>query len=221
MKKRFATKTALALSVCMLTLWVAMGTNATVAWFTDTTDSVRNTFVVGDMHLKVSYKNDLITQYAPVEEDTPIFHDRALYEPGYTQVVYLHIENPGTVDFDYKLAVDVLDYSENTNMLGRRFCLPPSLRFGVVFGADEPELDRQLADTLAVRELDDYTLNTYSQNDPVTVAAGEDRYAAIVLQMPTWVGNEANWAGPRTGEQGPRVKLGITAFAQQAGTGLI
>lgn len=217
MKIRYATKTALALSVCLLCAWILLGTNATVAWFTDTTDTARNTFVIGDMHLKVSYKNDLLTQYVPVKEDTHLFHDRAIYEPGYTQVVYLQIENAGNVDFDYKLAVDVLDYNTSTNVLGKSFCLPPYLRFGVCFGADEAELDRRLAQELAQNDLDRYRLNTYSQIDPITVRGGDIRYAALVLRMPTWVGNEANY---RKGADQPRVDLGITVFAQQANTGL-
>ena len=217
MKFHKGTKSAMTLSMCLLLIWIMLGANATVAWFSDTTDTHRNTFVVGDMYLKVSYKNDFVTQYAPVVEDTPIFHDRAIYEPGYMQVVYLKIENAGNVDFDYKLAVDVLDYNSSTNTLGSSFCLPPYLRFGVCFGADEAELDRELVRRLSQNSLADYTLNSYSQLDPVTMRGGETRYAALVLHMPEWVGNEAN---RRKDADTPWVKLGVTVFAQQANTGL-
>ena len=217
MKIKNATKTALTLTVCFMLAWTLLGTHATVAWFTDTADTAKNTFVIGDMHLKVKYKNDLVTQYAPLKPDTPLFVERAIYEPGYTQVVYLQVENAGDVDFDYKLAVNVLDYNTSINALGVSFCLPPYLRFGVCFGADEADLDRQVAQQLAQHKLDDYKLNSYSQPDPVTVLAGDIRYVALVLYMPTWVGNEANG---QKGARTPKVELGVTVFAQQAGTGL-
>lgn len=217
MRKPITTKNALALSVCLFLLWIMLGANATVAWFTDTTDPVKNTFIIGDMHLKVSYKNDVITTYTPVRERTSIFPDQALYEPGYTQVVYLEIENAGSVAFDYKLAVNVNNYTWSTNSYGRTFCLPPYLRFGVVFGAGEAELQRQLAQALATNEMEEYTLNTYSQVDTVTLAQGDVRYAALVIYMPEQVGNEANC---QKGAPVPEVELGVTVFAQQAGTDL-
>lgn len=217
MKKKRATKTALALSVCLFLLWIYLGANATVAWFSDTTDPVKNTFIIGDMHLKVSYKNNAAAGYMPVREGTSIFHDRALYEPGYTQVVYLRMENAGTVDFDYKLAVDVVNYTMSINHYGGQFCLPPYLRFGVLFGADEADLERQLARQYARNEMGEYTLNTYSQADPASVAPGDVRYAALVVYMPDQVGNEANHSSD---VPGPQVELGVTVLAQQAGTSL-
>ena len=217
MRKRIKTKYALALSVCLFLLWVLLGANATVAWFTDTAEPVKNTFIIGDMRLKVFYKNDVVTEYVPVRDNTSIFPDRALYEPGYTQVVYLKIENAGTVDFDYKLAVDAGKYTTSTNAYGRTFCLPPYLRFGVVFGATEAELERQLARDYADNEMEAYTLNTYSEVDPVTMAAGDIRYAALVVYMPEQVGNEANHDPDA---DAPQVELGVTVFAQQAGTNL-
>lgn len=217
MKKRITTKNALALSVCLFLLWVLLGANTTVAWFTDTAAPVTNTFIVGDMHLMVFYKNDVITEYTPVQENTSIFPDRALYEPGYTQVVYLKIENAGTVAFDYKLAVDASKYTKSINHYGSTFCLPPYLRFGVVFGASEAELERRLARENADNEMGAYTLNTYSRVDPETVAAGDIRYAALVIYMPEQVGNEANHSPDVLA---PQVDLGVTVFAQQAGTDL-
>lgn len=215
MKQRNATRTALALSAFLFVFWIFMGANATVAWFSDTTQTAKNTFIVGDMNLDVEYKNGFVTTYMDLEDGSTVFNEKALYEPGYTQVVWLKIENKGTVDFDYKLSVDVNSYSTSINYYGASFCLPPYLRFGVVFGDSEPELERKLAQAMATHSLDDLRLNTYSELDPVTVLAKRTRYAAVVVYMPETVGNEANY---QKGAPVPQVNLGMTVFAQQAGT---
>lgn len=214
---RFA-KRALILSVCMLILWAAMGTGTTIAWFTDTTPVVKNTFLIGYLDLDVYYKNDVVTEYTPVENDTPVFNDEALYEPGYTQVVYLKIENKGEIDFNYKLSVIRNSYQDSINTLGTTLHLPKYLRFGVVFGADEPSLTRDVARALTEPEtMEALLLNQYSREDTQTVPVGGVRYAALVVFMPEEVGNEANYMA---GAKVPMVELGLTVYAQQAGTEL-
>lgn len=220
MKQHKATRTALTLSAFLLVFWIMLGTNATLAWFSDTTQTAKNTFVIGDLNLNVKYKNGFVTTYMDMDENSKVFNEHALYEPGYTQVVWLEIENRGTVDFNYKIAVDVSDYTTSTNRFGARFCLPPYLRFGVVFGDSEAQLNRQLAQAVDDGGLGDYMdvpLNTYSEKDEVTVKAGRTRYAAVVVYMPETVGNEANY---QAGYDVPQVDLGMTVFAQQAGTPL-
>lgn len=213
MKKIPYTKAALTFSLCLLILWAILGTGATIAWFTDSPEVDRNSFQVGLLDLKVSYKNDVVTEYTPVDKDTPVFNDRALYEPGYTQAVYLKIENDGDVAFNYKLSVDMTDYTDSVNVSGEKLHLPDYLRFGVVFGASEAELNRALARENATEDMEVYCLNTYSEMDTVTVAPGEARYAALVVFMPEEVDNAANHRG-----EAPAVELGITVYAQQAGT---
>ena len=115
-------KVALAASACLFVLWWVLGTGATLAWFTDS-ESVRNDFQVGKLDLDVSFKNDVVTEYTPLDNSTAVFNDRALYEPGYTQVVYLKIENKGDRAFDFKTAVSVTDYTQAINYYGQEFCL--------------------------------------------------------------------------------------------------
>lgn len=214
---RFA-KRGLILSVCMLILWAAMGTGTTIAWFTDTTPVVKNTFLIGYLDLDVYYKNDVVREYTPVENDTPVFNDQALYEPGYTQVVYLRIENNGEIDFNYKLSVDRNSYQDSINTLGTTLHLPQYLRFGVVFGADEASLTRDVAQALTEREtMEALLLNQYSKADTETVPVGGVRYAALIVFMPESVGNEANY---QAGAKVPMVELGLTVYAQQADTPL-
>ena len=114
MQKNKWRKAALALSACLFIIWWALGTGATLAWFSDS-DTVRNEFKVGLIDLDVSYKNDIVTEYTPLQDATKAFYDEALYEPGYTQVVYLKIENNGNVDFNYKVAVTVKNVTVGKN----------------------------------------------------------------------------------------------------------
>lgn len=212
MNKRF--KKALLLSACLLLMWLVFGTGTTLAWFTDVTATARNSFVVGKMELDVSYKHDGMTDYEPVDSETAIFNDAALYEPGYTQVVYLKIQNHGTIDFNYKLSVDRYSFDDSVNVYGGTLHLPDHLRFGVIFADSEPELDRLTARALTEPEtIEELPLNLYSRTDTVSVAVNGERYAALILFMPEEVGNEANYM---KNHNPPQVKLGITVFAQQA-----
>ena len=217
MHKKKWRKAALALSACLFVLWWALGTGATLAWFSDT-DAVRNEFQVGLLKLDVSYKNDIVTEYTPLEGSTEVFNDKALYEPGYTQVVYLKIENKGDVAFDYKLSVTVDKETETepTNVFGQTFRLSNYLRYGVVFAKTEEALKAEVADRLQARTHAQFQpLATWSKTSPFTFTAGEDpHYAALIVYMPEEVDNIANYRGGIV----PEIQLGITVFAQQAGT---
>lgn len=215
-KKRIATKTALAFSILTMIIWALLGTGTSLAWFTDTSELRRNSFVIGELDLGVSYKTEN-GKYVDLHPDTVIFDDEALYEPGYTQVVYLKIENKGNVDFDYMLTVDVDDSSIvlGENEQGQTIYLPNFLKFGVVYGATEPELDREVAQEMATLDagisLEGYTDlrsldSTSSQNNA--------EYAALILYMPEEIGNVANYRTDKV----PSIKLGLTIVASQKGT---
>lgn len=215
MKRRKLTKVVLALSACLFLIWWALGTGATLAWFSDT-DTVRNTFEVGLLKIGVSYRNDIVTNYTPLQGATEVFYDKALYEPGYTQVVYLKIDNAGDMAFNYKVAVTVLDSQKGKNAWGEDIYLPNYLRYGVVFGQSEAEVQQQVKDRLAAKDRapnDWDALGTWSETSPYVYEVGEKaHYAALIVYMPEDVGNAANYRGFDV----PQVKLGIKVSAQQA-----
>lgn len=215
MHKKKWRKAALALSACLFVLWWVLGTGATLAWFSDT-DTVRNEFQIGLLKLDVSYKNDIVTEYTPLEGSTEVFYDEALYEPGYTQVVYLKIENKGNVAFDYKLSVTVESANTVTGVLGNEIYLPNYLRFGAVFAESEDALKTAVADRLSARnQAKEQPLSTWSEISDYTFEANEaPHYAALIVYMPEEVGNAANYCGGTA----PQVVLGIAVKAQQAGT---
>lgn len=215
MKKKKWTKVALALSACLFVLWWALGTGATLAWFSDH-DEVRNEFQIGLLKMDVSYKNDIVTDYTPLQGATKAFNDEALYEPGYTQVVYLKIENKGDVDFNYKVAVTVDDFTNGKNTWGEEIYLPNYLRYGVVFAENENDLQTMVKDRLASRTHapnDWGMLGTWSEISRYTFNVGENaHFAALIIYMPEEVGDVANYRGITV----PQVKLGVKVFAQQA-----
>ena len=210
-------KAALILSACMFVVWWALGTGATLAWFSDA-DEVRNEFRIGLLNLDVSYKNDIVTEYTPLEGSTKVFNDQALYEPGYTQVVYLEIENKGDVDFQYKMAVTVEKVTVGKNARGEDIYLPNYLRYGVVFARSEAELETMVDERLSARAnaINEWgVLDTWSEKSDYVFRAGEDpHYAALIIYMPEEVDNAANSRGFIQ----PQVDLGITVYAQQADT---
>jgi predicted ribosomally synthesized peptide with SipW-like signal peptide len=205
-------KASFALSAVLFVLWWALGTGATLAWFSDT-DSVRNEFQIGLLNLDVNYKNDIVTVYTPLQGATKAFNDEALYEPGYTQVVYLEIENNGDVDFKYKVAVTVEKVTEGFTAWGEPIYLPNYLRCGMIFAESEAALREEVSQRLAARTFATQELGTWSEISPYTFEVGEDpHYAALIIFMPEEVGNAANYRGiPQ-----PKVELGIKVFAQQA-----
>ena len=156
-KKRRFTRVAFALSVCLLVLWGLLGTGTSIAWFMDETPELVNNFEFADFDLEVYHKviNEKgEDEWVLVDEKTKLFDEEALYEPGYTQVVYLKIVNKGDVEFDYKLSVDMTDFVPGVNEEGQLIYLPNYLKFGALIEKDEQSLTREVARTIATEDLD-------------------------------------------------------------------
>ena len=207
LKHRKATKAALAISLLLIVLWAIIGTNASIAWFKQD-DSIVNTLNFGELDVKLYHKT--AGSYEEVDSTTKVFDEAALYEPGYTQMVYLKIENAGDIDFEYDMSVipnlSTLVIGKNEN--GGSIDLTDHLKFGLVFDDTEEGLlektsDRDLARTYATKKL-----SSYSENGG-KIAAGGESYAAIVLYMPEQVANEANYRG----DTAPSVEVGIGVVA--------
>ena len=202
-------KIALCVSLLLVAAWCILGTGASLALFVDTDEEVKNVFHFAEFELEVSHRLEDGT-WEKIEQDTKIFDDEALYEPGYTQVVYLKIENKGTVPFDFKTAVSVTDYTLATNVFGQSFQLQDYLKFGLTTADTEEELfekvaTRNLAKELAVMPLSNYSTETASLDAKGTV------YMALIVRMPEDVTNMANYRGDVI----PRVELGLIVTATQ------
>ena len=189
MKKKRITRSALALSIVLIIVWSLLGTASTIAWFSDS-DTIVNTFQFGDLNVELYRKvgND----YDLVTEGTKLFKDEALYEPGYTQVVYLKVKNAGTVPFDYKLAVLPTNIEDGTNVFGQPIHLPDYLKFGVVVKDTEEKVLAATQNRADTRNYADTKLNNYDEAQ-TDLAVGAEQYIALVVCMPEEIGNEANF----------------------------
>lgn len=208
-EKRTYRKIAYVLSLCAVLLWAALGTGTSLAWFTDTSAEVRNIFHAAEFALKVSHRTP-DGSYEPVDSRTQVFDDGALYEPGYTQVVYLKVENGGDLPFSFRTAVSTADYTTAVNVFGAQFNLQDHLRFGLVTASTEAELENRLASRPAAAAAAQMPLNNYA-SDAAVLEPGGEAYVGLIVRMPEAVGNEANYRGATV----PRVELGVIVEADQ------
>ena len=120
-------RTALVASL-VLTVMLSV-TGGTIAWFTDSVTSSVNTITAGNLDMKVSFKpyGAENTEWTEVKANTKIFKENALYEPGYTEVYWLKIENAGSLAFKYKSELKVLSETPGVNQAGESFDLSDSL----------------------------------------------------------------------------------------------
>ena len=213
MRKNYK-KIALCVSLMLVAIWCILGTGASLAWFVDTDEEVKNVFHFAEFELEVSHRTE-DGSWEKVEQGTKIFDDEALYEPGYTQVVYLKIENKGTVPFDFKTAVSVTDYTLATNVFGQSFQLQDYLKFGLTIADTEAELYELVATRDLAKEVANMPLNHYYEDDYITdqmeLGAKETIYMALIVRMPENVTNVANYRGDVI----PRVELGVIVSATQ------
>ena len=208
-KKRIYKQIALALSLCALIVWCILGTGASLAWFTDTSPEINNIFHFAEFDLVVSHR---LTdgKWEEVDGQTKIFDEEALYEPGYVQVVYLKVENKGTVPFEFYTSVNVNGCIVATNVFGQEFMLQDYLKFGVTTADSEDAMKNSVPDREKAVEIADMPLHNYDTETAV-LNPGATKYIALIVRMPEEVGNVANYRGDTV----PEVDLGITVKADQ------
>ena len=225
MTKTRSTKKALISSALALFLCFAMLLGTTYAWFTDSVTSANNVIQSGNLDVALEYKANWSDEWAPVDENTKIFKDGALYEPGYTEVVYLRISNAGSLALKYLLSFNLANEEGSINVYGEEFKLSDYLQVGT-YVQDEYSSGFNYADILmpamfGTREaaLGSVELQKLSEANAVIrenapILPGEDtaQVVAIVLTMPETVGNEAN---TKLGEDAPYIELGVRLYATQ------
>ena len=208
-KKTPYKRIALAISLCALIVWCILGTGASLAWFTDTSPEINNIFHFAEFDLVVSHR---LTdgKWEEVDSQTKIFDEEALYEPGYVQVVYLKVENKGTVPFKFSTAVNVNGCIVAINVFGQEFMLQDYLKFGITTADSEDAMKNSVPDRNAAVKLADMPLHNYDTETAV-LEPGATKYIALIVRMPEEVGNVANYRGDTV----PEVDLGITVKADQ------
>jgi predicted ribosomally synthesized peptide with SipW-like signal peptide len=225
MTKTKSTKRALLMSALSLLMCISMLIGSTSAWFTDSVTSANNIIQSGTLDVVLEYKTNWSDEWAPVDDNTKIFKDGALYEPGYTEVVYLRVSNAGSLALKYMLSLNIDNDKKSINVYGDEFRITDYLYVGT-YVQDEYHDGFNYANILmpslfGTREsaLSNVTLATLKEAKSVIcknrpILPGEDtaQVVAIVLTMPETVGNEAN---TKPGEKAPTVDIGINLLATQ------
>ena len=206
MTKR-STKRALALSFVSLLLCVSMFVGTTFAWFTDSVSSTNNIITAGNLDVELEYYDG--TDWVAVDENTNVFEENTLWEPGHTEVVYLKVSNVGTLALKYALNINIANETSGTNVAGESFKLSDYIMYGIL----EPTAETIYAsrDEARAAVTDAKKLKT-AFVDVNALEATEFAYVTMVVYMPETVGNEANY---KTGTAAPVINLGINLFATQ------
>ena len=216
-KKVGGTKRALLTSVLALVLSLAMLAGTTFAWFTDTASTGVNRIVSGNLDVGLQYwgvdENGQKT-WLTAENSEELFDKNALWEPGYTQIVYLKVKNNGNLALTYAMQITPVHETVGVNVDGEEFKLSDYIKFGwTTFTADENgapvALDREAAQTGVG---DGAQLGkTLHRQAAEPMAAGAEELVALVAWMPENVGNEANYSTVQ-----PTIELSLKVLATQA-----
>lgn len=212
-KKVGGTKRALLTSVLALVLSLAMLAGSTFAWFTDTASTGVNRIVSGNLDVGLEYW-DKESGWLDAEDSKDLFDENALWEPGYTQIVYLKVKNNGNLALTYAMQITPVHETVGVNVDGEEFKLSDYIKFGwTTFTADENgtpvALDREAAQT-GVGEGAQLGKTLHRQvAEPMKASAEE--LVALVAWMPENVGNEANYSTVQ-----PTIELSLKVLATQA-----
>ena len=203
----------MALVMCLVML---VGT--TFAWFTDSVTSGVNTVKSGNLDVELTYKNS-DGEFKTVDQDTLLFDQEALWEPGHMEYAVLTVENVGSLVLKYKLGINVAEEVVGKTVDNADIKLSEHLRYAVL----DNDATKDLAGTPAENRA--ALLEAAGEGTPLAnvdregvlypVAVDEQHKAetvTLVVWMPTTVGNEANHG---TGKTQPSIDLGISLIATQ------
>ena len=216
-KKVGGTKRALLTSVLALVLSLAMLAGSTFAWFTDTASTGVNRIVSGNLDVGLQYwgvGEDGQKKWLTAEDSKKLFDENALWEPGYTQIVYLKVKNNGNLALTYAMQITPVHETVGVNVDGEEFKLSDYIKFGwtafTVDGAGAPvALDREAAQT-GVGDGAQLGTTLHRQAE-LPLEADAEELVALVAWMPENVGNEANYSTVQ-----PTIELSLKVLATQA-----
>ncbi len=208
-----STKRALISSTLAILMCVAMLIGTTFAWFTDTASTGVNKIQAGNLDVKLMYSTDMQT-WKEATDQTKLFEDKALWEPGYTQVVYLKIVNAGNLALKYEAGFSK-NYTSNRgkNVNGDWYRVDNYLKIGTAETTTKFANREDVWSAIAATEKT-LAKDVMLTDGWITLKAGESsKPFAMAIYMPTSVGNEANASRLRPSSVSG---LGIEVRATQA-----
>lgn len=107
-----AVKRSIILCALSLALCVALLVGSTFAWFSDSITNSGNTISAGSLQAQWSYRtlnSDDTAEYTAVGEELPLFSSDTVWQPGEPHGYDFKVENVGSVEFVWGLAIDLAD----------------------------------------------------------------------------------------------------------------
>ena len=208
-----STKRALISSALAILMCVAMLIGTTFAWFTDTASIGVNKIQAGNLDVKLMYSTDMV-EWKEATDQTKLFDDKVLWEPGYTQVVYLKVVNAGNLALKYEAGFSK-NYTSNRgkNVNGDWYRVDNYLKIGTAETATKFASREDVWSAIAATEKT-LAKDVMLTDGWITLKAGESsKPFAVAIYMPTSVGNEANASRYRPSSVSG---LGIEVRATQA-----
>ena len=191
MNESTKTKKALRGSLLALFLCIVLLIGTTFAWFTDTTSTGVNKIQAGNLDVELEYSHDMV-KWQAANENTQMFNDNVLWEPGHTEVVYLRVKNTGNLALKYNIATNSYDMERGKNAAGDLFYIDKYLKIGTA-QTNTAFANREAAIAAIADTEKTIAKETPISKDWTVLKAGEKSApTAVVLYMPTTVGNEAN-----------------------------
>ncbi len=201
------TKKALLMSALSLLLCFSMLLGTTYAWFTDSVTSTNNIIKSGTLDIELEYWNG--TDWVDVSGKSDILTN-TLWEPGVTEVAYLRAANAGTLALKYQLGINIISEIPGTNVYNKDFSLSDHIMFGIVEGVNG-ETNAYATREAAVDAVTSAKKISEGYTKASSMLPKDELYLALVVYMPTTVGNEAN----HNGTKAPEINLGINVYATQ------
>ena len=218
MTNRKSTKRALLGSVVAMVLCLAMLVGATFAWFTDTASTGVNKIQAGNLDVALEYSTDFKI-WNKVTDTTKLFEDSTVWEPGRTEVVYLRVKNAGTLALKYTVGMYNINEGRGKNVAGEFYYLSNYVKLGAVettaaYADREAAINAVNAEARTLKSIGSSAIIGEDQMVMLAPEADAKTYA-LVLYMPTEVGNEAN---PKNNDPywASKFSFGISVNATQA-----
>lgn len=175
MKKTRSTKRALLMSVLALVMCVSMLIGSTFAWFTDSVTSSGNKIVAGTLKIDLELKDAKTDAWASVKDASDPIFNYLNWEPGYTDVKILKVENEGTLALKWVAKfVSQNELSELADVIDVYVC-PSATELNY-------PTDRSLAGYKHVGTVAEF-VNTIEETTYGTLEANEVAYLGIALKM--------------------------------------
>ena len=182
MTKQKTTKKTLLTSVLSLILCMAMLIGTTFAWFTDSVTSSNNKIQAGTLQIDLELLDKESGSWSSIKKSNEAIFDYNLWEPGYTDVKILKVENEGNLALKWMAKfISVNELTDLAKVIDVYVC--PS----------ETELtypaDRNLEGYTHVGTVSDF-VNTIETTTTGELQAEETAYLGIALKMQESAGNE-------------------------------